>query len=358
MAEEKRENLNQYFIPSEKANELTGFYQENQLPGMPDAFKADDGVDIGFQNGAGVNFQTLDVATPCVYMPAVIVVMAVPLMYIKEDGQATPMAYLIKDLIENHARQATGFDINYTLETQQAGIGNDGQEFQVPGKTKRSQPTPSFTFPELQGNLVINTIKKWIFDINHPDTNAACAQAIYPGAWTMSAYSMSVLLIQYDQTMRPDKVIDGVYYTNMWPTGTGDFGYERVIGTTKHPERNISFTAIAQHNDATKALAVAVAEQLQLHKHNYNIAPTARDGIQKTISEFGYWTEHKNRTDWAQKAQDNLGGVVRDPTKGQYAYGAHLNDQATGFEDQAKSTISGTNAPQQQKGGSTPWYEL
>lgn len=345
--------LSSFFMPAAEAGELTGFAQNNQIPAVAERNTGTTAKSMmGFQNGSGINFQTLDAATPCVYMPAVLVVMSVPLMYITAGGQPTPMAYMIKDLVENHTRSATGFEFGYSNEPQQAGVGMDGQNYQVPGKTTRSQPTPSFMWPELQGNLVFNIIQKWMFDINHPDTNAACAQAIYPGAWTMSAYSMSVLLIQYDQTMRPDHIIDGVYYTNMWPLGTGDIGYERVLGSTKHPERNVSFTCIVQHNEMTKALAVAVAEQLQLHKHNYNIAPTQRTQIQKAISSYGYYQEHVERRNWVDDAA-KAGIQKQDITtsSAQVANAAWMDPQNTAYagESPAPSTFLGNT--------NTPWYE-
>lgn len=346
--------LNTFFLDPNVAGELTGNAQLNHIPKVAQTNTGAnaDGM-MGFQNGSGVNFQTLDAATPCVYMPAVLVVMSVPLMYITEGGLATPMAFMIKDLVENHTRSATGFDFGYSNEPQQAGVGMDGQNFQVPGKTTRSQPSPSFMWPELQGNLVFNIIQKWMFDINHPDTNAACAQAIYPGAWTMSAYSMSILLIQYDQTMRPDHVIDGVYYTNMWPLGTGDIGYERVLGSTKHPERNVNFTAICQHNDMTKALAMAVAEQLQLHKHNYNIAPTARTAIQKAISEYGLYQEHVERREWANDAA-KAGLVKNDVNKESGATIANAS-----WNNMAATTLAGNKPASSTFGANTrtPWFE-
>ena len=351
----KPDVLASYFEDAPFAGELTGFQQSNQIPkaaGRLDAAGNNVSSISGFQNGSGVNFQTLDAVTPCVYMPAVLVVMSVPLMYITAGGQPTPMAYMIKDLVENHTRSATGFEFGYTLETQQAGIGNDGQNFVVPGKTQRSQPSPSFMWPELQGNLVWNTIQKWMFDINHPDTNASCAQAIYPGAWTMSAYSMSILLIQFDQTMRPDHVIDGVYYTNMFPLGTGDIGYERVLGQTKHPERNVNFTAIVQHNDMTKALAIAVAEQLQLHKHNYNIAPTQRNQIQKAIAKLGYYEEHVERREWADDAA--AAGVVKQDVSPESATVANAS-----WMDPTNTSLAGDIPAASTYLGNTnqPWYE-
>jgi len=301
------ETIAKYFMSSAEAGAVTGFAQSNHVP---ETYR-------NLQNGTGANIPMLDCATPCVYTPAVIVVMSVPLMYITESGQATPIAWVIKDLVESHSRNVTGIDVSYQLnQLDNAGVGMDGQNFQVPGKTTRQQQSPQFTWTELMGNLVVNTIKKWMFDINHPDTNAACAQAIYPGAWSMSAYSMSMLVIQFDATMRPDHILDGVYFTNMWPTNTGDFSYKRELGQYVVPERAITFTSIQQHSDATKAVAMAVAEQLQLHKHNYNIAPVGRTNIDKAIMDGGVFAEHEDKMDWATMHPQNLGFDARDNSDG------------------------------------------
>ena len=297
MAAKDQETIEKYFYQPAQTAQVTGIEQTTFMP------LTSEEEATGLQLGSGLNGPMLDVATPCTFTPVVIVVMSTPAMY-TVDGKPTRMATLIKDLIESHAKQVTGIDFGYTLGTQQSPVGHDSQEMMVPAKTTRSQVSPSFVFAELSGNLVFNTFKKWIWDIQHPDTNASMAQVRYPGAYTMSAYAMSMMAIQFDPTMRPDHIIDAAYYTNMFPLQTGEIGFERTIGQVKHPERTINFSGIVQHNDYIKSLAMSVAEQLSLHKHNYNIAPPGRSAISKDISELGLWTEHRERTKWA--TQDGI----------------------------------------------------
>lgn len=221
--------------------------------------------------GVGIQPLWLDVATPCTFIPATIVVTSIPQMYLK-DGKPTPMGILIKNLLESHAKAVSGIDFGYTLGNEtNANVGHDGQQFAVPTKTTRAAVNPSFTFTELSGNLVWNCFKRWIWDINHPDTNASMAQVQFPGAYTMSAYACSFMVIQFDPTMRPDRIIDAAHYANVWPTETGTIGFERTIGQIKSPERSINFTGIVQHNSYIKAVAIEIAKRLRLHVHNYDM---------------------------------------------------------------------------------------
>jgi hypothetical protein len=236
----------------------------------------------------GINAPMLDVATPCTYTPAVIVVTSIPAMYMANGAQPTVMGQLTKDLLESHAKSVSGIDFGYTLGVDTgSNVGMDSQMFGVPTKTTRNQPSPSFVFTELSGNLVFNWAKKWIWDIQHPDTNASMAQVQFPGAYTMSAYAASFMVIQFDPTMRPDRIIDAAHYVNVFPTATGDIGFERTIGTVKVPERTIPFHAIVQHNPYIKSLAMAMADKLQLHIHNYNVAPPNKLTVDSRLSGLG-----------------------------------------------------------------------
>lgn len=296
MASKNQENLGRFFYEPEQAAQITGVQQGTSLPLTSD----EKGMSSGLQLGSGANMPMLDVATPCTFTPVVLVVTSLPAMYVV-DGKPTRMAWVLKDLIESHAKSVTGIDFGYTLGTQEGPVGHDSQNFLVPAKTTRGQVSPSFTFDELSGNLVWNTFKKWIWDIQHPDTNASMANVVFPGAYTMSAYAMSFMAIQFDPTMRPDHIIDAAHYANVWPTGTGEIGFQRVIGTVQHPERTIPMTAIVQHNDYIKTIAMTIAEQLALHKHNYNIAPPYRNRVDKSISEMGLYVEHQERKEWANQ---------------------------------------------------------
>lgn len=280
-----------YYYGGEVGRSISGVDQAGVTP----AFREN------FQLGMGINAPMLDVATPCSFTPAVIVVTSVPEMYYEAD-RATPsvMAQLTKDLMESHAKSVSGIDFEYTLGVDtSANVGMDGQMFGVPGKTTRSQVNPSFVFTELSGNLVWNWAKKWVWDIQHPDTNASMAQVRFPGAYTMSAYAASFMVIQFDPTMRPDRIIDAAHFVNVFPTGTGTIGFERTIGTVKVPERTIPFNAIVQHNPYIKSLAIGIAERLQLHKHNYNVAPPNKLTVDYRLGDLGLEAEMVDREAWA-----------------------------------------------------------
>ena len=295
MATEK-EGLGKFFYEPDEASQITGVQQKTALPKV-----------VGnLQLGSGLNAPMLDVATPCMFSPVVLVVTSLPAMY-TVDGKVTKMGYVIKELIESHAKSVSGIDFSYSMDTQEAPTGHDGQQMASPGKTKRSAVSPSFVFAELSGNIVWDTFRKWMWDCNHPDTNAGMANVVYPGAWTMSAYSMSMMAIQFDPTMRPDHIITAAHYVNMFPTSIGDLGLKRDIGTYSHPERTIQFTGMVQHNEYIKTLAMAIAEKLALHKHNYNIAPPTHSTIEKNITglgqdQMGLEGEHRTRQEWAEQA--------------------------------------------------------
>ena len=279
-----------YYLPGSYQGTISGVMQDKMMPAFGE----------NFQLGMGINAPMLDVATPCSFTPAVIVVTSVPAMYMLDGSKPTVMAQLTKDLMESHAKSVSGIDFGYSLGVDtSANVGMDSQMFGVPGKTTRNQPSPTFTFTELSGDLVFNWAKKWIWDINHPDTNVSMAQVQFPGAYTMSAYAASFMVIQFDPTMRPDRIIDAAHYVNVFPTGTGDIGFERTIGTVKVPERSITFQAIVQHNPYIKSLAMAIAEKLQLHVHNYNVAPPNKLTVDRGLSQFGLEGEMVDRRAWA-----------------------------------------------------------
>lgn len=233
----------------------------------------------GGQLGTGIQITRLDAATPLVLNPVVLVVTSTPSMW-----DHIPYAQkMIKSLVEVHAKGVSGIDFGYSLETAATPVGWDSQEMKVPTRTTRGQVNPSFTWQEVTGNLVWNLVRKWIFDIQHPDTNASLMSATLGAGQTlppflMSSFSMSMMAIQFDPTMLPENIIDGMYYTCMFPTETGDFGLERTHGTTKTMERTIPFTGLVQHNPNTKWLAQEMATLLQFHKVNYNQAITGAKG--------------------------------------------------------------------------------
>lgn len=272
-----------------------------------------------FQLGMGINAPMLDVATPCTFTPAVIVVTSVPAMYMR-NGVPTAMGALIKNLLETHAKAVSGIDFGYTLGTDTAAMaGHDSQQFAVPTKTTRGAVNPSFTFTELSGNLVWNAMKRWIWDIQHPDTNASMAQVDFPGAWSMSAYAASFMVIQFDPTMRPDRIIDAAHFCNVFPTETGSIGFERIIGTVKPLERSVTFTGIVQHNAQTKAIGMEIAEKLSLHVHNYDAADPHKLSIDQNLSRMGYEKEMNDPKFDRRQDTDERSFVPGEDAPGKYS---------------------------------------
>src|SRR5574344_1834082 len=225
------------------------------------------------QNGTGVRITKLDGATPLVFNPVIPVVLTVPTMW----NKFTQKQEILRALMETHAKNITGIDFSYALETSQVQIGHDGQQMDAPTKTTRSQVNPSATFTEYTGNIIYKFFQDWMFDIQHPDTNSSALPAMgvmdenMPG-WTMSAYSMSMLFIQPDPTGLPDRIIDAFVICNMFPKDIGEIGFQRQLGTTETKERSVNFTGIVQHNNNTKELGIRVMKMLGLHRINYNNA--------------------------------------------------------------------------------------
>lgn len=223
------------------------------------------------QNGTGVRITKIDGATPAVFNPVVPVVLSVPTMWNKFPQKQE----ILKALMESHAKSITGIDFSYELETTDTQIGHDGQTLKVPTKTTRSSISPSATFIEYTGNIVYKFFQDWIFDIQHPDTNSSILPAMGLGGtdmpgWTISAFSMSMLFIQYDPTGLPDRIMDAFIVFDMFPTQIGEIGFERTLGTTQTKERSVNFTGVVQHNNNTRDLGIAVAKMIALHRINYN----------------------------------------------------------------------------------------
>ena len=237
-------------------------------------------IAVSGQLGTGVRFTKLDGATPAVFNPVVCVVLNVPAMWDKYPK----LQEMLRAVVETHAKSITGIDFGYELQTESVPLGHDGQQLQVPTRTTRGAVSPSITVQEYPGMPIYNLFRTWMFDIQHPDTNASVLPSQMASlnaenssfadmpAWFMSSYSMSMICIQYDPSGLPDRIYDAAVITNMFPTNIGDIGFERSIGQTKVVERTISFTGVVQHNEMTKALGVSVAKMLAMHRTNYDFA--------------------------------------------------------------------------------------
>lgn len=294
------------------------------------------------QLGSGIRFTKLDGATPAVFNPTVCIVLNTPSMW-----ERYPKAQeMLRAIIETHATSITGIDFGYTLETAETIVGHDGQTLKVPTRTTRSGVDPAIEVPEYPGMPVYNLFKQWMFDIQHPDTNASILPSKMddtgynvdtvgpevnfkdmPG-WFVSAYSMSMIVIQYDPSGLPDRIYDAAIITNMYPVSIGDVGFQRQLGTTEMKTRSITFTGLVQHNEMTKALGVNVAKMLAMHKVDYDFALPGLAG------------------DWqVKKGQTTDGAFKSDTQVGPAASGMHyeLNDGTNG------STAKFNNAPVRQQ---------
>lgn len=253
------------------------------------AVPSDTVADLPFsaQLGYGPNLPQIDGATPLTLSPAVIVVTHIPTMFAGIPGAPETL----KALVERHAKEITGIEFGLQLEHASVPVGQDGQELSMPTNSKRTAVTPTFTWPELQGNLVWNFIKTWIEMIKHPDTQASMLSAtnldttMYP--MLMSSFTMTVCVIQFDPTMRPENIIDAYFITNMWPQETGLNGTKRVIGHTEMPERQIAFHGVLQHNANTKTAGQIIASALKLHQTNFNIAVPVAVAVDANIDNMG-----------------------------------------------------------------------
>lgn len=248
----------------------------------------------GGQLGAGFNTLNLDAATPLTFSPTVLVVLQTPEMY-SNDKDKVDVGKTLKALIETHSKQVTGIDFGYTLEVADQPFGHDGQNIQVPTQTKRSAVNPSFVFHELRGNLIWNLFNRWVRDIQDPDTNASMARlnvSDTPLEFVSSAYSMTMIAIQFDPTMINKRIIDAAIYTNMFPTDPGgQIGFERTIGQTKVMERTVTFSAIVLHNDYTRKLGAQLAESMKIGQYAYDDAKVTPNSLADGLDQSGLATE-------------------------------------------------------------------
>jgi hypothetical protein len=248
-------------------------------------------IAAGGQLGIGSHLRKIDAATPLVMTPAVAIVTHAPTMFENVPGAKE----VLKALIERHAKSITGIDFGYTLDSGQIMAGHDGQELNIPTDSKRTAVNPSFTFPELQGNLVWNFFKMWISMIRHPDTNASSLSAILAEGgfdpMLYSSFSMDMCVIQYDPTMHPDNIIGAYFYTAMYPQETGLVGIQRELGTTQVMERVIPMVGMVQDNSRTHEAGIQIAKALALHKADYSSMPAIADAIESTLSNQGVHQE-------------------------------------------------------------------
>lgn len=211
------------------------------LGGTPDTRMAN--LEAGGQLGVGGRILSLDGATPAVFNCCHIVVLQTPTMWNNtEEGRI--LAKTVKALFEVHAKDVSGIDFGYTLNFTDSLIGHDTQNASMPTTSTRSGVSPAFTWTEAYGNVVWNTMYKWIMDIQHPDTQVSYLSSINNETvpeWVYSAFSLSFIAIQPDPTGIPGRIYDAAVYSQVVPTETGMIGFKRTPGTAEVPDRTVTF---------------------------------------------------------------------------------------------------------------------
>ena len=289
-------------------------------------------------NGIGRNAPMLDVATPLVLPPAIIVVLQTPYMFTYDDGKVTPMAVAIKDMWESWPKTITGIDPQYSNEPQgQSTIGADTQTMSAPGKTVRQQVTPTISMTEINGNVFWNIIKFWLCSMNDPDTHAIGPNVNVRGGWSMSDYSMTFMSIQPDVTGRPDRILDAAVYCNVFPTATNELGMERQVGQMKPMERSFTFQAVMQHNATTKQLGKVIMEKLRLHQLDFNWAPPQRSDWTESLDQYGLPTERAIRQAVYGRAKEDGSYNVA------YSEGVKHNQDMARVQEQGKRSVADVN---------------
>ena len=275
----------------------------NTMPAMPNPFIYNAGrlaaadsdtianLPDGAQLGLGPNLPNLDGVTPLVFNPIVPIVIHSPSMF-----NGIPYANdVLKALCERHAKEIQGIDFELQLEGTGTPIGHDGQEAHMPTIARRSQVSPQFTWTELNGNLVWNFMVNWIKMIKHPDTQASVLSAMSPttqfAPQLFSWFSMDMMFIQYDNTMRPENIIDAYFVANMWPQASSLLNAKHVVNHAETVDRTIQFYGIVQHNRNTKVAGQIIAQALQLHVPNFDYAPALSVAIEDAVQGMGIQEE-------------------------------------------------------------------
>lgn len=109
-------------------------------------------IQAGAQLGIGPRILQIDAATPLVFNPAIIVLLTAPTMWDRYPAAKNAL----KSLFEMHAKSVSGLSFGYTLNFADTPNGHDGQQLSMPTNSQRTAVSPSFTWPEIYGNVVWN----------------------------------------------------------------------------------------------------------------------------------------------------------------------------------------------------------
>ena len=221
------------------------------------------------QLGLGIKPGALDGATPLVLPPAVVYVTHLPSMW--DNPRDGALARVVKSLFEDHAKSVSGIEIGYTMEYGQQPAGHDGQQMDAPTVSKRTAVQPSFTYGEVTGNLCFRCHQQWIWDMADPDTQISFARLdpVQIPPYTMSAYSLSFIALQFDQTYAAHRLLGALYVCNVCPQGTGEFGVKREIGQANVVDRAITYTGLGIENANIYNLGKTIAAGLALRQGTY-----------------------------------------------------------------------------------------
>lgn len=251
---------NQMLSTADLINVGLGYTSENNAGMIPDI---GSGGNLGIL-GSKVFLQ--DAATPMVFPPAIFVVLQTPLMYAGSRFATTRR--LMRALMQEHAKEITGIDVEYDMDTAETPAGHDSQMLGTPTRNKRNAITPSMVIPEINGNFVWRFFTKWGFNILDPDSQSAFNHLNEEGdsipPFVSSSYSIAAAVIQPDPSFLPKNIVDGAFITDMFPTNTGALGLQRTIGTSNTMDRTINFRGVLRHSMHTKDMLVELATQLNL----------------------------------------------------------------------------------------------
>jgi hypothetical protein len=253
----------------------------------------------GGQLGLGDHMVNIDAATPLVFPTAIVVPTHVPTMF--DD---IPYASdILVSLITRHAKSITNIDPNEDLESLESYTLPNGLPVSVPGRAKRSAISPSMTFPEFIGNNPVrNFFRFWRNMMSHPDTGYSNISNMIGSDevpyMQFSTFSMDMIVILPDITLLPDRIIEAVSFTCMFPHGSlGEIGIKREIGGSfEVKERSVEFFSLYQNNKNTVAAGKAIMELLNLHRANYDYATPIADTIADKIKDKGLAKEIEDIT--------------------------------------------------------------
>lgn len=221
----------------------------------------------GGTHGFVSHLDYLDASSPQVLRPIVPIVAHVPTVFQKAAGGSA----LFKKVFETCVQTMSGIDFGYTIETSEYPVGNDGQVGSAPLSGRRSEVAPSIVIPEVIGNVFWNFFRAWMRIIVDCDTQASSLVGVTGDTsdegipHLISAYSMDLLLIQYDMSLKVNNIIDGFIITQMFPVDIGQYGITKEVASATRPDRNVTFKGIMQHNGNTLRVAQNVARVLKLH---------------------------------------------------------------------------------------------